>query len=115
MPETKLPIAGGNEGLLAALTDKSEKRREKRKGKVHTQFRDPPFDLRGAQLWNLNRREAICTWLSLQGPKSPATNGVLVAEAQVIFTIGSGESRKGNAHNFRRLAAGRDGRTAAVV
>jgi hypothetical protein len=93
----------------------SGRRDEKRKGKVHTQFRDPPFDLRGAQLWNLNGREAICTWLSLQGPKRPATNGIFVAQAQVIFTIGSGESRKGNAHDFRRLATGRDGRTAAVV
>src|SRR5260221_4809232 len=31
MPETKLPIVGGNEGLLAALTDESKKRRKKGK------------------------------------------------------------------------------------
>ena len=88
-PGTKLPIVGGNEGLLAAFSDELMKRRKK-KGDVHTQFRDPPFNLRAAQLGDLNRSEDIGTWLALQRPKSTATNGVLVAEAHVILTIGSG-------------------------
>ena len=61
MPETKAAILGGNEGLLAALgCGELEKKGKEGRG-VRTQFRDPAFDLRGAQLWDLNGRKAIWT------------------------------------------------------
>ena len=60
IPETKAAILGGNEGLLAALGSELKKKGKEGRG-VRTQFRDPALDLRGAQLWDLNGRKAICT------------------------------------------------------